>query len=229
MKTSRNFAAVAAVIVGCVLSAVSLSGAPADVAWRTPLRLSEPTEIPGKVLPPGDYVVKVLNTTQTRSVVQFLNGAETEVIATVIAVPDYRTKPAETSQFVYYQRAEGTPIALKSWMYPGNNWGIEFVYPREKATALAEKSREPVYTAASQGEPDAKSEVVVVTPEKKEMKLEEYRAAAAPPPPAPVAAPANTERARTLPKTGSAVPLIGLAALASLASAAALRLVRRRA
>ena len=226
MKTSRNFALVA---LGSVLLAAFILGAPADVAWRTPLHLSEPTEIPGKVLPPGDYVVKVLNTTQTRSVVQFLNGQETEVVATVVAVPDYRITPVETSQFIYYQRAEGTPMALKSWMYPGNNWGIEFVYPREKATALAETSREPVYAVESQGEPDAKSEVVVMTPEKKEMKLEEYRAAAAPPPPAPVAAPANTERARTLPKTGSAVPLIGLAALASLASAAALRLVRRRA
>jgi LPXTG-motif cell wall-anchored protein len=106
---------------------------------------------------------------------------------------------------------------------------------------LAEKSKEPVFTTTSQTEPDAKSEVVVVTPEKKEIKLEEYRPAAAAParvarnvPSPPVAAVAPEARVaesapRRLPKTGSALPLVALLGIAALGGAAALRFARRQA
>ncbi len=29
-------------------------------------------------------------------------------------------------------RPEGQPEALKAWFYPGDNFGVEFVYPAQK-------------------------------------------------------------------------------------------------
>jgi hypothetical protein len=38
----------------------------------------------------------------------------------------------------------GTPEAIKAWFYPGDNFGQEFVYPKAKATQLAQQEQRPV-------------------------------------------------------------------------------------
>ena len=137
------------------------------------MTLAEPTQIPGDILPAGNYIVKVVNTQETRSIVQFTTPDEAVVVATVLAVPNYRVETPQNTEFVYFQRAEGMGPAIKSWAHPGYNYGIEFVYPKEKAIVLAEKTHETVYTTESNG-PTLQSEVRVMTPEKKEIVLEAY-------------------------------------------------------
>jgi len=227
MKISRSVFAV--VCLGLVLL-FAAQPARADKEWRSPLTLGEATEIPGMVLEPGQYVVKVVDTKETRKVVQFLSADETRVYATVMAIPDYRVT-AGPGEFIYFQRAPGRPQALKTWFYPANNFGIEFVYPKETAVQIAEASRQPVYAAES-AKPEAKEEVVAVTPEKKEVPVK----VEAPPPPPP-ARPAPPEPAapppapapapKTLPKTGSDLPLTALAGFAALGAGLGLRLLRR--
>ncbi|HTO76433.1 MAG TPA: LPXTG cell wall anchor domain-containing protein [Thermoanaerobaculia bacterium] len=204
----------------------------ADTAWRSPLVIGEPTEIPGTVLQPGRYLVRVLDTQETRKVVQFMNADESAVIATVMGIPDYRVETAQRNEFVYFQRAEGAPQALKSWRYPGNSFGIEFVYPKAEAVQLAQARHEEVYSAPS-AKPEAKEPVVAISPELKEKPVEMK----APPPPAPTAVPAPApppapaapapKKAKKLPKTGSPLPLVALAGAAALAAGSALRLLRR--
>jgi len=206
---------------------VAASSVRGDVAWRTPLTLSEQTEIPGKLLPPGDYLVKVLDTQETRMVVQFASPDETKVFATVIAVPNYRVKVSEEGQFTYFQRSPGAPQALKTWVYPGNNFGIEFVYPREKAMIIAKTSREEVYSAPS-AKPEVTEQVVAISPELKE---EPVRQTA--PPPAPVVAekapaPAPAPPPATLPQTAGNSGLLALAGFALLGVAATLRFFAAR-
>ena len=217
MKTSKMLMVLISVGLFWVIAAPRARGV--EKTWGTTLHISEPTEIPGHVLPPGDYYVKVLNGKETRSFVQFMNSGGTEVVATVLAVPDYRVKTAEKEQFVYFQRPGGTLPALKSWVYQGNNWGVEFVYPKEKAVVLAEATKEPVLATTSP-KPDVQAEIVVVTPEKKEIKLEEYRSET-------VRVAENTPK--SLPKTGSYLPFIALIGMASLAGAAVVRIVARQA
>jgi LPXTG-motif cell wall-anchored protein len=202
----------------------------ADTAWRAPLVIGEPTEIPGTVLQPGRYLVKVLDTQETRKVVQFLNADESAVVATAMAIPTYRVAPAEQNEFVYFQRSEGQPQALKSWTYPGNNYGVEFVYPKAEAVQLAQARHEEVYAAPS-AKPEAQEPVVAISPELKEKPVE----VKAPPPPAPTAIPAPPPapaapaptKAKRLPKTGSPLPLVALAGAAALAAGSALRMFRR--
>lgn len=182
----------------CVLA---VPGAWAQKDWRTPLHLTQPTEIPGMTLAPGDYVVKVTDTQQTRSIVQFLNPAETEVIATVLAVPLRHVNPVEETEFTYFQRAAGHPQAMKTWTYPGEHFGVEFVYPKAEAIIIAEEVKEPVYATPSP-EPTPQAEIVQVTPEK------------------------TVEAPPALPTTGSDLPLVGLLAAGALAGAAGLKLFR---
>jgi len=195
------------------LSLLAVQTARADKAWTTPLTLSEPTEIPGTVLPPGDYVVRVENTNQVRQIVQFLSPDQSKVFATVMATPNYRPRVADETQIVYFQRAEGMPQAIKSWFYPANNYGVEFVYPKVEAVKIAQARHEEVYaTEAPKPQPEAK--VFVITPELKEV-----------PPPAP---PTQIAENKPLPKTASNLPLIALIGLAAIGVAGTLRLLTSR-
>ncbi len=225
MKRRFGFLLLAAAAAALLLLSVP---ARADTAWRATLVIGEPTEIPGAVLQPGRYLVKVLDTQETRKVVQFLNADESSVVATAMAIPTYRVAPAEQNEFVYFQRAEGQPQALKSWIYPGNNYGVEFVYPKAEAVQLAQARHQEVYSAPS-AKPEAAEPVVAISPELKEKPVEVKA-----PPPAPTAVPAPPAeekpapaKAKRLPKTGSPLPLLALAGVAALVAGSALRMFRR--
>ena len=187
----------------------------ADESWRSPLTLGEKTQIPGGELAPGKYMVRVLDTKTTRMVVQFLSEDESEVFATVMAVPDYRVTVVPEGQFVFFQRAEGMPQALKGWFYPVNNYGIEFVYPKVEAMPLAQTRHEEVL-AAETAKPESKETVVAVTPEMKEVpwKAPEITAAQLPP--------------QDLPRTASDLPLLAVTGLAMIAAGLVLRVLVRR-
>ena len=180
-----------------------------NVQRRTKMAVSEHTEIPGAVLHPGTYMVKVVDFKDGKEIVQFTNEEETKVIATVLAIRDRRARTDDgKSGFVYFQREEGAPmLALKSWYDGEDDFGELFVYPKAEAFKLAEATREEV-EATPAPTPTLQSEVTVVKPE---------------------AAPAPTKLPESLPKTGSHVPLIALIGLGALAGAAALRLSRRAA
>ena len=212
MRASRGFLAVVACFGLLFLAGWGVMLA--DVSWRSPLTIGEKTEIPGGMLEPGKYMVRVLDTDTTRKVVQFMNENETQVIATVLAVPDYRVTVAPEGQFIFFQRAEGMPQALKGWFYPVNNYGIEFVYPKVEAVQLAQVRHQEVL-AAETAKPEAKEPVVAVTPEMKEVpwKMPETTVAELPP--------------QNLPRTASELPLIAVTGLAMIAAGIGLRLVRR--
>jgi hypothetical protein len=225
MRTLKGFTVLSGLGLLLLVAAAPLV---ADEAWRTTLTISEPTEIPGTVLEPGKYIVQVLNTKEPRMVVQFLSGDGSKNVATVLGVPNYRVKLQEGGQFTYFQRSEGAPQALKDWFYVGNNFGIEFVYPRETAVKIARASRQEVYAAPS-AKPEVTEEVVAVTPELKEQPLPP---APAPRPPEAVVAkraPAPEPRPATLPKTASNLGFLALAGLAAMGGAATLRIATRRA
>jgi cobalamin biosynthesis Mg chelatase CobN len=48
------------------------------------------------------------------------------------------------------ETASGTPAAVKTWWYPGERTGYEFIYPREQARRLAMAASQPVLTTDAQ-------------------------------------------------------------------------------
>ncbi len=95
---------------------------------RTVVTFGSPVEIPGKVLPAGTYVMRLADNTGNRTVVQFYNQDETALIATVLAVPDYREEPRGDTVITFDERRADSPQALRSWFYPGDTFGLQFVY-----------------------------------------------------------------------------------------------------
>jgi hypothetical protein len=96
---------------------------------KTIITFQEPLEIPGMVLPAGEYVIKRADEALP-NVIQFTNAEETEVFATVHALPTIRQEPSDEVEIVTEERPSGSPEALKKWFYPGDLTGAEFVYPK---------------------------------------------------------------------------------------------------
>jgi hypothetical protein len=135
------------VVLLCLLMAgiLLLSKASAD-QWnkKTVVTFSSPVEIPGKALPAGTYVFKLLDSESNRHIVQIFDKDEKQLLATILAVPNYRLQPADKPIFSFDERPAGAPEALKAWYYPGDNFGQQFVYPRDRAAQLAKQNKEPV-------------------------------------------------------------------------------------
>ena len=100
---------------------------------KTVVTFSAPVEIPGKVLTPGTYVFKLLDPSSERKIVEVYDKDEKKLYATILAVPDYRLKPSDKPLIRFEERPSNTPEAIKAWFYPGDNYGVEFVYPHERA------------------------------------------------------------------------------------------------
>ena len=50
-------------------------------------------QVPNKVLPPGKYVMKLLDSPSDRHIVQIFNADETHLFTTILAIPNYRMQP----------------------------------------------------------------------------------------------------------------------------------------
>jgi hypothetical protein len=146
-RVSRRAAAlVCAAILGIALTP---NAAADEVDKKTVVTFSAPVEIPGKVLPPGTYVFKVLDTSGGRNIVQVFDKDEKQLYATLLAVPDYRLKAPDKPLIKFEERASNAPEAIKGWFYPGDNYGWEFVYPNDRAVEIAKQHKRGVPSMSS--------------------------------------------------------------------------------
>src|ERR1017187_6100618 len=163
--------AVLVVLALSVLGALLAPQAGAD-EWnkKTVITFSQPVEIPGQILPAGTYTIKLVDLASERHVVQFLDADGIKVIATVLALNNWRLRPTGKTVVNFAERTGDNPEALKAWFYPGDNFGQEFVYPRHRAIELAAQTKEPIPAIAEETTTaDLKTApIVAITPEAKE-------------------------------------------------------------
>jgi LPXTG-motif cell wall-anchored protein len=228
MKMVKTFL----VVLALSLLGVTLApGARADeLNKKTVMTFSQPVEIPGQILPAGTYTFKLADSLSDRHIVQIFNADGSQIIATILAINNYRLQPTGESVVKFAERSGDNPEALKAWFYPGDNFGQEFVYPRQRAVQLAVASNEPVPALAVETADLKEAPIVAVTPEQKELPITQAIQTTPPvaeektaPPVAEEKTPAPVAETEQLPKTGSPVPLIALFGLASLGVAFTLK------
>jgi len=202
---------------------------------KTVLTVNEPIQLPScctpdhiVVLQPGEYVLKLVDSSSDRHIVRVFDKDEQHVITTVLAIPNYRLQPTGKTAFGFWETPPGQPRALRAWFYPGDNFGQEFAYQKTRAIEIARVAKAPVPVVIAETEVDLKTAPLVVVDEsgnEAPLKLEAPLVAQAEPvtPAAePVfepttAAVSSDPVPATLPHTSSYYPLIGLIGLASLA------------
>jgi hypothetical protein len=226
----RFVLAVASVgLCGIALAPAALAG-----EWDklTYLTVNESIQVPNKVLPPGKYAMKLLDSPGNRHVVQIFNADQTHLETTILAIPNERLQPTGKTVFTFWETPPGQPKALRAWFYPGDNFGQEFAYPKSAATQIAAVSHQPVPTTEATKESEFRTAEVTTTPPPAPAQQQETRTEIAQntPPPAPEVAPAPepapAAAPQELPRTGSPYPLIGLAGIFSLGMFALIRAFR---
>ncbi len=211
--------------------------------------LTEPLDVGGTVLQPGDYQIKVVLLQGNRNMLRVMNADGTQLIATVLSIPHQEGPGAvqiPTSRYTYYPASPGHIKALRTWYAPDTPGlgGHDIVYPEPRAMELAAVANEPVVAIPDTvKEADyATAPLVVVTPAKE---VKPYEVVAAQKPPVPAAAPVepatpevapvqpakvaeNRVHHKRLPKTASDVPLYAGLGVLSLLGALGLGVLGRR-
>jgi hypothetical protein len=212
--------------VGLLAVAALAPNARAD-EWnkKTIITVNETIQVPGKVLPPGTYVMKLMDSPSNRHIVQIFDKDDQHLETTILAIPNYRLEPTGKTQLQFWETPPGQPKALRAWFYPGDNFGQEFAYPKTEAVQIASTTHQQVPTTYAEKE----SELTTARVGQVDEKGAETEMAQAPPPPAPTPAPEPSadraappppppapEEPKALPETGSPLPLIGMLGLLSL-------------
>ncbi len=202
---------------------------------KTVITVDQPIQVTDKLLEPGQYVFRLLDSNSDRHIVQIFNGDQTRIIDTVLAIPNYRLEAKGNSRFTFWETPPGSAPALRAWFYPGDNVGQEFRYPKQLAmleTSVAAPApvappvvTEPAQETPVQQEPPPQPQAMNQEPsqagEAAEMAQNTEPATQEPPAAAP-----QEQVPATLPKTASPYPLIGLSGAFLLGIVGLLRLKR---
>jgi hypothetical protein len=231
MKQLKGLGIVLSLAVLCVLVVPTASAD--DWNRKTVITFSGPVEVPGvgvHSLPAGTYVFKILDSQSDRHIVQIFNQDETQVLTTILAIPNYRLKTTDKTTITFRERPAGQPEALRAWFYPGRAWGEEFVYEKSRALELAKETNEPVLAtsielATAPVEALKTAPVEAIAPTGEPIELAKVVEA----PPAAAAEPVTLAAADPLPKTASSLPLIGLIGLLTIGAGFALSAFSKRA
>ena len=150
-----------ALAFGVSLFLLSLSVRADEWDKKTTFTFDGPVSVGETQLAAGAYVFKLADTND-RHVVEIWNADETHIIATMIAIPDYRVMPTGHSVIKFSENGSeargmlpeaGVPI--KEWFYPGDNFGQEF----KVAPQTVAQVQEPVATTEAAPAPaDADAE-----------------------------------------------------------------------
>ena len=134
---------------------------------QTVLTFNEPVEIPGKVLPAGTYVLRLSDSQSDRNVVQVFTEDQKQLLATILAIPAYRVEPTGKTVVTFDERPSGSPEALHEWFYPGETYGLEFVYPKSETQLAKSEQPAPPAQAPTQPEPPSAPQQLAVAEQPK--------------------------------------------------------------
>lgn len=224
-------------------------GGPMDS--RTEFTFNRPVELPGVTLPPGTYIFRFVDATTGRRVMQVqAKDASSKTYGMFLTISAERPKPSDDAELRFLETPAGQPAAVKTWWYPGNSIGREFIYPKSQARRLAQSTNQTVLTTRAESVTNDQmktADLSYVSPSGQETALtdDQLVAAAANTDPVGTAGAAdtnaananmsadraaaqegtmaaNTSNRRSLPRTSTQIPMMGLAGLMSLLTGAAL-------
>ena len=203
---------------------------------KTTVNFSQPVEVPGYVLQPGRYIMKLVSLPADRHMVQFTNERENRVYVTARAVLSYRAEVSDKTVLTFYEAPSGQPEPIKNWYYPGDNFGQEFVYPEGHFSNTAAITREtdsapaPKVIASTPPSPPADLIAPVeadATPVPDAAPVEIAQATPPAAPPAEAAPPEDPPPSAGLPATAGKLPEIALFGFLFIGGALAARSLRR--
>ena len=121
------------------------SAAGADESNKlTYLTFSKPVQLPGKMLPAGRYRFELADTQESRRVIKVQSEDGKKQLAMLLSIPNQLRDIPKDPVVMFSETAVGQPDAVKSYNYPGERIGYEFIYSRAEAMIIAHRTHAPV-------------------------------------------------------------------------------------
>jgi len=108
------------------------------------VNFTQPTEVPGIVLQPGTYVIKLLNSQSDRHIAEIMNEKMDHLYALTFTAAAFRVERTGKPVLTFYEGTKDQPQAIKRWFWPGELDGIEFLYPKTQAAKISAATHQRV-------------------------------------------------------------------------------------
>jgi ribosomal protein L3 len=181
-------------------------GQPMDA--RTEFTFNQPVELPGVTLPPGTYIFRFVDGTTGRKVMQVqAKDASSKTYGMFLTINAQRPRPSDDAELRFLETPAGQPAAVKTWWYPGNTIGREFIYPKSQAIRLAKATNTTVLTTQAENVTNDQmqtADLAYVSPTGQETALTDEQLVAAAANTAPVGTSGTMERSTTSAQTTAA-------------------------
>jgi len=115
-----------------------------DSTKLTYLTFSKPVQLPGVTLPAGRYRFELADPVESRRVIKVASEDGTKQLGLLLTMQSTVSTPPKDPLVMFSETPAGQPEAVRSWFYPGESIGYEFIYPHDEALAIAKRSHTPV-------------------------------------------------------------------------------------
>ncbi len=110
----------------------------------TYLTFSQTVQLPGVTLPAGRYRFQLADTQESRRVIKVQSEDGKKQLAMLQSIPNQLRDTPKDPVVMFGETAQGQPDAVKSYNYPGERIGYEFIYPKAEALIIAHRTHQPV-------------------------------------------------------------------------------------
>jgi hypothetical protein len=143
----KRVTAIATATVLALLVALTLNVAAQqpDTRDRTIMTFSSAVELPGMRLEPGTYVFKLADSA-SRNVIQVLDQEEKNMLGQWLFVSAERPEVTGDTVVTFRETSAASTPAVQFWFYPGEKIGKEFIYPKDQALRIAQRTGATVQT-----------------------------------------------------------------------------------
>jgi hypothetical protein len=156
--------ATATVLALLVALTLNVAAQQPDTRDRTIMTFSSAVELPGMRLEPGTYVFRLADT-PSRNVIQVLDQEEKEMLGQWLFVSAERPEVTGDTVVTFRETSAASTPAVQFWYYPGEKIGKEFIYPKDQALRIAQRTGATVLTDDGPVTATAQAEVAVAPAE----------------------------------------------------------------
>ena len=118
---------------------------------RTEFTFNQPVELPGVTVPPGTYIFRFIDAIAGRKVMQVqAKDSTNKTYGLFLTISAQRPKASDDAELRFLETPAGQPAAVKTWWYPGDTIGREFIYPKSQARRLAQATNATVLTTKAE-------------------------------------------------------------------------------
>jgi hypothetical protein len=139
--------ATATVLTLLVALTLNVGAQQPDTRDRTIMTFSSAVELPGMRLEPGTYVFRLADSA-SRNVIQVLDQEEKETLGQWLFVSAERPEVTGDTVVTFRETSSASTPAVQFWYYPGEKIGKEFIYPKDQALRIAQRTGATVQTEA---------------------------------------------------------------------------------